>query len=78
MSKDVKVGDWFSFQDHAEIRLYGAEVEPYRLPTFVPMRMFSFEIIRQNINVDQIHFVLVKKGHLFKLPNTMGPLIVNT
>jgi len=46
VSKDVKVGYWFSFQDHVEIRLYGAEFEPYRSPNFVPMMMFSLEFIR--------------------------------
>lgn len=45
LSKDVKVGDWFQFQDYDEIRLYGVEVSPYRFPTFVPMRLFSLEFI---------------------------------
>ena len=60
-----------------EIRLYGAGVEPYRLPVFVPMRLFAFEFINQCLNVDQIHFVPMKKGHMFKLPMTVGPFIVN-
>ena len=65
------------YDDYSEIRLYGAGIEPYRLPIFVPMRLFSLEFIRQSLNVDQIHFVPMKKGHLFKLPMYVGPFIVN-
>lgn len=42
------------------------------------MRYFYLEFIRKGLKVDQVHFVPVKKGHLFKLPNTIGPFIVNT
>jgi len=65
LSKDVKVGDWFIFEDYAKIRLYGSEVVPYKLPIFVPMRLISLEFIRLSLNVDQVHFVLAKKGHPF-------------
>lgn len=37
LSKEVKVGDWFIFEDYAQIILYGVDVAPYRHPTFVPM-----------------------------------------
>ena len=40
LSKDVKFGNWFVFEDYAEIRLYGADLEHFRLHPFVPMRMF--------------------------------------
>ena len=46
LSKDVKVGDWFLFDDYADIGLYGEEVALYRLPIFVPMRLFSIEFIK--------------------------------
>ena len=55
-----------------------ANVEDFRIPICVPMRIFSLEFTRQSLNVDQIHFAPVKNGHLFKLPRTVGPLIVNT
>lgn len=42
------------------------------------MRIFSLEFIRQNLNVDQVHFVPMKKGYLFKFPKAVGPFIVNT
>lgn len=78
LSKVVRCGDWFIFEEYVEIRLYGASVKPYRLPKFVPMRIFSLEFIRQNLSVDQVHFVPMKKGFLFKLPKAVGPFIVNT
>jgi len=77
-TKDVRCGDWFIFEGHAEIRLYGAFVKPYRLSKFVPMRLFALEFIRQSLNVDQVHFVPMKKGFFFKLPKAMGAFIVNT
>ena len=42
------------------------------------MRLFAFEFIRQGLNVDEVHFIPVKKGHLFKLPKKIGSFIVNT
>ena len=45
MGTNSKFVDWFVFEDYSEIRLYGAGVEPYRLPVFVPMKkghMFKF------------------------------------
>lgn len=77
MGTSCKFGDWFVFEEHSEIRLYGASVEPYRLPIFVPMRLFILEFIRKILNVDQVHFVPMKKGHMFKLAMTVGPFIVN-
>jgi len=62
LNKDVKVGDWFLFEYYAEIRLYGVEVAPYRLPTFVPMRLFIGIIIRQSLNVDQVHLFQQRRG----------------
>lgn len=41
------------------------------------MRLIALEFIRQSLNVDQVHFLLAKKGYLFKLPQTIGYFIVN-
>ena len=69
----MKCGDWFIFEEHAEIRLYGAFVKPYRLPKFVPMRLLSLEFIRQSLNLDQVHFVPMNKVFFFKFPKKLGP-----
>ena len=77
LGTNCKFGDWFVFEDYYEIRFYGASVEPYRLPVFVPMRLFALEFIRKSLNVDQIHFVPMKKGHMLNLLMAVGPFIVN-
>ena len=78
LSKYVIYRDWFSHEGHTEIRLFGADIEPFRFPIFVPMRLFALDFIRQGLNVDQVHLVPVKKSHMFKIPRTVGPFIVNT
>ena len=30
-----KTGDWFLYQNHTEIRVYGCELAPYKLPKYV-------------------------------------------
>lgn len=59
--EEDNTGDWYLFDDYTEIRVYGAEVSPYRLPVFPAMRIFALEFIRQTLKVDQIHFVHAKK-----------------
>jgi hypothetical protein len=31
LSQDTKVGDWYIFENHTIIRIYGYEIEPYLL-----------------------------------------------
>jgi hypothetical protein len=33
----AKTGDWFLYQNHTEIRVYGFELSPYKLPKYVPV-----------------------------------------
>jgi hypothetical protein len=61
LSDLVKMGDWYLYQDHTEIKVYGCELAPYKLPKYFPMRIFSLEYIRQMINLYNIHFVSLKK-----------------
>jgi hypothetical protein len=49
------------YQNHSEIRVYGCELANYKLPRYVPVRIFSLEYIRQIMNSDDIHFVSIKK-----------------
>lgn len=78
LRKDVRYGDWFSHKEHIEIILFRADIKPFRFLIFFHMRFFSLEFIRKGLNVDQVHFVPVKKGHMFKITRTVGPIIVNT
>jgi len=47
LSKQSKVGDCYLYQNHIEIRIYGYELAPYKLPKYLPMRLFALEYYRQ-------------------------------
>lgn len=59
-----------------EVSFYGVEIPTYRIPCFMPMRIFALEFIIQTMHMDQIHFIPARKGLLFKLPRTIGPFVV--
>jgi hypothetical protein len=61
LSDHTKTGDWYLYQDHTEIRVYGWELASYKFPKYLLVRIFSLEYIRQIINFDDIHFVSLKK-----------------
>jgi hypothetical protein len=61
LSDLAKTGDWYLYQNHIEIRVYGCELAPYKLTKYLPMRIFSLDYIRKMINSDGIHFVSLKK-----------------
>lgn len=66
LSEHTRIGDWYLYQIYIEIRIYGYELPPYRLPKFVPIQNFELEYITKMINMDQLHFVAVKKKDQFK------------
>ena len=41
LSDLAKTGDWYLYQDHTEIRIYGCELPPYKLPKYFPIRIFA-------------------------------------
>jgi hypothetical protein len=61
LSDLAKMEDWYLYQDHIEIIVYGCELAPYKFPKYFPVRIFAPEYIRQMINSDDIHFVSLKK-----------------
>jgi hypothetical protein len=61
LSDNTKIGDWYLYQNHTEIRVYGCKLAPYKLPKYFPVKIFSLEYIRQVMNSDDIHFVSLKK-----------------
>jgi hypothetical protein len=75
-SSETKLGDWYLFQEYIEIRVYGAEICPFRLPKFFTLRIFSLEFIRQSLDSDNIHFIPRKKRTNFKIKREVGPFIV--
>jgi len=46
LSENTKIGEWYLYQNYTEIRVYGCDLAPYKLPKYVPMRIFSLEYIR--------------------------------
>jgi hypothetical protein len=58
--------------------MYGAKVKPFKLPIFLTMRMFSLELIRKILNVDEIHFIPRRKKTNFKPKREVGPFIVHS
>ena len=46
LSEHSRTGDWYLYQNHTEIRVYGSNLLPYKLPKYLPMRLFSLEYIR--------------------------------
>ena len=77
MSEHNRTGDWYLYQNHTEIRVYGSSLVPYKLPKYLPMRLFPLLYIRQIINSDVVNFLAAKKKTQFKLKNQVGPFIYN-
>jgi hypothetical protein len=65
------------YQNHSEIRVYGCELAPYKLPRYIPARIFALEYIRQIMNSDDIHFVSLKKKQQLRIKGHIGSFICN-
>jgi hypothetical protein len=60
------------------IRVYRCELAPYKLPKYLPVRIFSLEYIRQMINSDDIHFVSLKKKQHLRIKGQISSFICNS
>ena len=78
MSDQTKAGDWYLYQNYTELRIYGYELAPYKLPKFLPMRIFSLEYIMKMLNADEVHFVSPKNKSQFRIKTKITPLISNS
>jgi hypothetical protein len=78
LSDLAKMGDWYLYQDHTEIRVYGCELAPYKLPKYLPVRIFCLEYIRQMINSNDIHFVSLKRKKQLRIKGKIGSFICNS
>jgi hypothetical protein len=65
------------YQNHSEIQVYGCELAPYKLPRYIPVRVFALEYIRKIMNSDDIHFVSLKKKQQLRLKGQIGSFICN-
>jgi hypothetical protein len=41
LSELAKIGDWYFYQNHTKIIVYGCEFPPYKLPKYLPVRIFT-------------------------------------
>jgi len=46
LSKVYSIGDWYFYQNHTVIRIYGCELAPYRFPRYVPMRVIFLRVFQ--------------------------------
>jgi hypothetical protein len=77
LSENVETGDWYLYQNHSEIRVYRCELAPYKLPRYMPVRVFALEYIRQIMNSDEVHFVSLKKKQQLRIKGKIGSFICN-
>ena len=75
-SPQRRIGYWFLFEYGIVIRLYGFVHQPYILPAFLSMRVFSLELIRQRLIVENDNFLNFKKTLEIKFPWIVGPLVI--
>jgi hypothetical protein len=75
LSDHTKTGDWYLYLNHTEIRVYGCELAPYKLPKYLPVRIFSLEYIRKMINLDDILFLSLKKKQQLRIKGQIGSFI---
>lgn len=73
----ARTWDWYLYQNYTDLRRYRSELAPYKLPKFLPMRIFALEYIKQMSNADEVHFVAVKKKSQFRIKSHIGPFICN-
>ena len=75
-SPKIRIGDWFLSKYGTVIRVYGFVNQPYILSSFLKMRVFALELIRQKLIVEYEHFLSFKKISEITFPWTLGPSII--
>ena len=78
MSNSKKIGDWFLIEFGTTIRLYGLVHPPSILPSFLTPRVFSLELIRQKLIVEEEHFLNFKKSSNLIFPWELKPYTVRS
>lgn len=77
LSKQYRIGDWYLYKNHTKIKIYGCELCPFKLPKYVPMRLFALEYFRQMIHTNMVHFCKAKKKAQLRIKNQLGPFVCN-
>ena len=75
-SLEKRIGDWFLMEEGTVIRVYGFVHPPYVLPSFLTHIIFSLELIRKKLIVENEHFINFNKSYEIKFPFVVGPFII--
>ena len=67
-SPNKSIGDWLLSGQGAVIRLYGFVHQPYRLLASMTLRVFTLELIRQRMIVENEDFLSFRKYPEIKFP----------
>ena len=71
------MGDWFLYEKHTEIRIFGSNLLPYKLPKYMNMIILALKYLRYIFNSDSINFLAARKKTQLKWKNQVGPFIIN-
>lgn len=74
----LATGDWFLYEDHTIIRVYGFEGTPFKLPAFITPRILALEFLRQKLACDDLHFSDGRLAKTFRIPTEVGPFFVKS
>ena len=69
---DTRIGDWYMFENHTILRIYGFEKKKYLFPTLLTPRIYALEFIRQKLVVDIDNFAKHNNPTTLKLPYIIG------
>ena len=76
LSPSKMIGDWFLTEFETVIRLYGFFHQPYLLPTFLTVMIFSLELIRHRLTVEEEYILIFRKSLGIKFLWEIGPYTV--
>ena len=75
---NTRIGDWYLFENHKNLRIYGFKEEPYLIETFFNPRIYALEFVIQSFSIDYYYFSKYNKPITFKFPYKIGPFIAKT
>ena len=78
LSHSKMIGDCFLIEFGTIIRLYSFVHQPYILPAFLTAMVFSLELIKQRLTVEEEHFLNSKKSSNLIFPWEVGPYTVRS
>ena len=61
LSPNKRIGDWFLTEFETIIRLYGFVHQPYILPSFLTARIFSLDLVKKRLTIEEEHILSFRK-----------------